>query len=194
MIKNLILTLISYLIALHILNAQSKTEHLLTIAPSHFIITKNDTVYSFYAVKPVNIKKAKENKVYYWFKKDTLLKTEGGFDGRILDGVFKMFYPNKNLSESGTFRNGLKINEWKAWYPNGKIQTITNWKNGEKNGLFEEYNIDGTLSKSGFYKNGNLDGVLTEFLTNGKQNHLIFKEGLPVIKKPKAQKDSLENK
>jgi len=81
------------------------------------LIRKKDTVYRFYAVLPENPVRVFPDRTYYWFHSDTILTTVGGYDGRLLDGSYTVFYPDKNLAEAGEFTNGLRTGEWRTWYP-----------------------------------------------------------------------------
>ena len=42
----------------------------------------------------------------------TILVTQGGYNGRLLNGDFRVFYPNKNLKENGNYQFGLKEGTW----------------------------------------------------------------------------------
>lgn len=95
-------------------------------------MNQHDTLYSFLTTKPEQPIKTRPDKLYYWFNKDTIMTTIGGYAGRLLDGEYKVFYPNKTLKEMGNFRLGLKTGIWKIWYPNGNLASMTQWKDGEK--------------------------------------------------------------
>src|ERR1700712_5297645 len=49
---------------------------------------------------------------YYWVKAGKIYKTEGGYGGKVLDGLYEEYYPNKNLFQQGEFKKGLKDKVW----------------------------------------------------------------------------------
>jgi hypothetical protein len=107
------------------------------------VLNHHDTLTFFFAVLPDKPIRCEQNRMYYWFRRDTVLTTAGGYDGRVLDGEYKVLYPNKNLRENGNFNMGIKTGVWKTWYPDGALETITHWKNGEQFGAFELYDENG---------------------------------------------------
>ena len=150
------LTLTLVLLSLSIL-CQAQTDEKIEIkATNRQYIKRKDTIYRFYAILPEQPLKVRPDRIYYWCKSDTILTTAGGYDGRLLDGAFAVFYPDKNLEEQGLFKNGLRSGEWKIWYPGGKLHSIVHWEDGIKVGAFTEYDIQGAKLKEGYYKNGNL--------------------------------------
>jgi hypothetical protein len=102
------------------------------MASDRRILDRQDTLYLFFAITPAMTRRTGQDKLYYWFRQDTILATRGGYGGRLLDGEYKVLYPNKNLRELGHFSYGLKVGEWKTWFPNGELKSITHWKNGEE--------------------------------------------------------------
>ncbi len=72
-----------------------------------------------------------DDKYYYWFAANDIKKTRGGYDGKILHGLYSAFYMNKNLKEKGKFHYGLKKGEWKEWYRNGELKEKSFYKKGE---------------------------------------------------------------
>lgn len=89
--------------------------------------------------------------MYYWYKRDTILTTMGGYDGHLLDGEYKVFYPDRNFKEHGSFDKGLKTGIWKTWFPGGKLASVVNWKKGRKDGPFVLYDVTGKVMRSGRY-------------------------------------------
>jgi hypothetical protein len=171
-------------------NGQSPSKKLVTTALHRHSLIKNDTAYLFYAIHPSKKVKLSSTKIYYWYTKDTILATEGGFDGWVLNGSYKIFYPNKNLKEEGMFTNGLKTRRWQTWFPDGTLKTITTWKNGERSGFFEEQDSTGSLLNEGHYKKNKINGIMTEFNSDGKKKKVKYKHGIPIEKKKKKKKSS----
>lgn len=163
-------------------------QELKTDALNRVLLQKSDTVFQFYTIKSTDTRiQPESNSYYYWFKPDTILVTNNGFDGKLLHGDYTVFYPNKNLKEKGTFQNGLKTGEWKSWFDNGEVQSVSHWKLGRQEGLFTEFDRSGKALRKGSYKRGRLRGDLQELgkdTTTTQQN----KRGKRVIEK--ANKDS----
>jgi hypothetical protein len=133
-----------------------------------------------------------DDKYYYWFAANDIKKTRGGYDGKILHGLYTAFYMNKNLKEKGKFHYGLKKGEWKEWYMNGELKEKNFYKKGTKSKSFTLYYTNGKIKQKGFCKNGQLDGKLKTYDSSSvlvKTEH--YKKGIlqPLkIKGAKAKK------
>lgn len=73
---------------------------------------------------------AKSNLHYFWYSANSIHETQGGYSGRLLNGLYSAFYLNKNLKEQGYFKKGLKDGVWKSWRGDGSLLSATNWKHG----------------------------------------------------------------
>jgi antitoxin component YwqK of YwqJK toxin-antitoxin module len=133
--------------------AQKKLK---TTALNRITFAKNDTLYRFFLVKPGKKIAAKSGVNYYWYRPDTILITNSGFDGRLLNGEYKVFYPNKNLKESGIFDEGVKTSEWRSWDESGRLLQVYNWKKGHLEGKFFIYGNDGKINQQGQYSKDSL--------------------------------------
>ncbi len=98
--------------------------------------------------------KANQKKTYYWFKSGQIRNTRGGYDGKLLHGYYKSFYPDKNLKEAGSFKKGIKTGKWIRWYQNGEINQVAWWDNGLLNGKLTTYNDKGAILFVQRFKNG----------------------------------------
>ena len=74
--------------------------------------------------------KIKNDRYYFWYLKNIIHSTQGGYSGQLLNGHYVAFYPDKNLKEQGNFKNGLKNGEWKSWNPKGDLTSVTEWNEG----------------------------------------------------------------
>jgi hypothetical protein len=115
-------------------SAQYNGDQLLNDATTRRFMSRHDTLYAFYAISPDRPLKTNIDKTYYWFSKDSIFTTAGGYSGRLLHGEYKVFYPDKSLRESGYFRYGLKDGPWKTWYPDGSLESVVYWKKGNEKG------------------------------------------------------------
>ncbi len=70
------------------------------------------------------------DRLYFWYAANKIHSTEGGFSGRLLNGSYNEFYPDKNLREQGNFKKGLKDGVWKSWDEDGTLDSSSKWKNG----------------------------------------------------------------
>jgi len=73
---------------------------------------------------------AKPNLHYYWYSANIIHETQGGFSGKLLDGLYTTYYPDKNLKEQGRFKKGLKNGLWKTWKEDGSLLSTIDWKHG----------------------------------------------------------------
>ncbi|MBC7488000.1 MAG: hypothetical protein H7282_14760 [Cytophagaceae bacterium] len=130
-----------------------------------------------------------DDKYYYWFAYNDIKKTRGGYDGKILHGLYTAFYMNKNLKEKGKFHYGLKKGEWKEWYRNGELKGKGFYKKGERNKSFTTYYNNGRVKQKGTYKKGLLNKKLKSYDSSGvwiKTER--YKKGVLVPQKVRAVK------
>jgi len=74
--------------------------------------------------------KIKNDRYYFWYLNNLIHSTQGGYNGKLLNGHYIAFYPDKNLKEEGYFKKGLKDGEWKAWNRKGDLTGVTTWNDG----------------------------------------------------------------
>jgi len=122
----------------------------------------------------------KDTVQYFWFKSQAIHVTQGGSDGKLLDGPFSKFYHSGQLAEKGVFRQGLKQGEWKAWYESGKLKSVYSYRSGMAKGRYFLYNDNGELIESGKIKNG---------VRKVDQAEDLIKKEKPDQKKPKKDKE-----
>lgn len=72
----------------------------------------------------------KANLQYYWYSANMIHDTQGGYSGRLLNGLYSVFYLNKNLKEQGNFKKGLKDGTWKTWKEDGSLSATAIWERG----------------------------------------------------------------
>jgi antitoxin component YwqK of YwqJK toxin-antitoxin module len=91
--------------------------------PDKVIVAGIDPVSSSLTAKP--------KLFYYWYSANTIHSSQGGFSGKLLNGEYTEYYPDRNLKEQGTFKNGLKEGVWKTWDKDGTLLTTVEWKKGK---------------------------------------------------------------
>jgi hypothetical protein len=125
---------------------------------------------------------------YYWYSANDIKRTRGGFEGKLLHGLFSDFYMNKNLREKGMFKYGRKDGVWKTWHFNGELKEIYHWKNGKLNGEFVLFDEKGKLTQKGTYKDNLFNGKRYIYNDSGGVEIEKYKRGELKIKKEKNNK------
>ena len=162
--------------------AQTKLE---TTALNRIILNNDDTLIQFYTIRSDKKIQPEKQKDYHWYKADTILVTQNGYDGKLLHGSYRAFYPNKNLMAAGNFRLGTRHGTWKSWHSNGRLKNITRWKNGVATGKMEEYNEAGNLVRQGNLANGLFTGYEVAYKSDTIASRTRFRNGQPVVRKNK---------
>ncbi|HEX8514823.1 MAG TPA: hypothetical protein VF868_01400 [Bacteroidia bacterium] len=135
-------------------------------------------------------KKIEVNKdLYYsWYISNKIIETQGGFEGKILDGNYTSFYSSNNLKEKGVFFKGLKNGEWITWYEDGKIQSVKNWKKGVRNGTFKNFDNNGNILEEIQYSKGKVNGYHVIYDKGTVISRKQFKNGREIIANEKSLK------
>ncbi|NTW31826.1 MAG: toxin-antitoxin system YwqK family antitoxin [Bacteroidetes bacterium] len=121
------------------------------------------------------------------------LKDEGTFDNGAKIGLWKFYFKNKKLEQTGNYlKNEKPDGEWKWYYDNGTIMRTENYSGGLLNGTTTEYSDSGTvivkgeyvdgleegfwfykfgdIRMEGSYKEGRREGIWTYYFDNGNVN------------------------
>lgn len=101
---------------------------------------------------------------YYWYSANQIFITQGGFEGRVLNGKYIEYYLDKSLKTQGYFKNGLKDGIWKNWNQNSKLTDIINWENGFKYGKYKLFDDSGKLVEEGSFRRNFLHGWNKKYL------------------------------
>lgn len=153
-----------------------------------YTVYLNSSTYSIKADVVYENKKntSKEELTYFWYASNKIMETRGGYDGRLLDGLYICFYLSDNLKEKGKFENGLRDGVWQYWYENGKIKETTTWKNGEKNGIYKKYDIHGNLLVEATNKKGKLNGYEIKYEGEKIIRKIKYEDGIEILPKVEA--------
>jgi antitoxin component YwqK of YwqJK toxin-antitoxin module len=145
------------------------------------ILNRNDTIYTFYTHKIRSKKMVPDAELFYcWYDKGLVHLTQGAYSGRLLNGSYKVFYPNKNLKEQGTFLNGLRSGIWSYWQLNGIKRKEEVWRKGLLDGQVTVYNEKGEASKTDSYKKGVLSYPRMIYTGDNKVIRTYKKKGIIV--------------
>lgn len=158
-------------------------------------INAKDSVVRFQVLSDNKKAKYLPAYTYWWYKSNTILRTTGGADGRLLNGEYVCFYPDNNLKEKGAFFKGVKDKLWISWHSNGKICEQVTWKKGVINGERFIYDKDGKILLKERYVNGKLKKG--KIKPDSKSNSLpatTMKPGKEKSDKSRPAKDAPKNK
>lgn len=86
-------------------------------------IRQDDQTYQFATIETSKMAEMTYDlsKLYYWYKAQLVITTQGSASGVLLHGAFESFYDNKQLSSKGNFSKGLKHGTWMYWNEKGKL-------------------------------------------------------------------------
>ncbi|QEM09156.1 toxin-antitoxin system YwqK family antitoxin [Mucilaginibacter rubeus] len=115
--------------------------------------------------------------LYYWFGNNAIHEQQGGFSGKLLNGIYEESDGNHHLIQQGIFRNGLRDGTWKTWTETGRLSSIITWQEGLKTGKFAYYDSKGTETQSGRYERDQLDGKIIFHAGSDSVRTVIYKKG-----------------
>lgn len=111
----------------------------------------------------------KQGKWIFFFENNpSLVCEEGGFIDNQKTGVWKTYYPNKNLKSEITYKNGQPNGYAKLYYENGELSEEGNWSGAYWTGEYRFYHRNGNLRYNWFYtESGDRNGIQKYFYQNG---------------------------
>ncbi|WP_324760175.1 toxin-antitoxin system YwqK family antitoxin [Sphingobacterium thalpophilum] len=124
-----------------------------------FTIPQEDGSKTVFYAENVKIN-PNSDKTYTWYESNQIHQTMGGYAGKLLNGQFTKYFPNKGLAEQGLYVKGLKQGVWRSWYPNGKLRSESQWMANIEEGPFIRYDEQGNWIQRGYLKDGNLHGSI----------------------------------
>lgn len=148
------------------------------------VLNSGDTIQKIHIFITNPSFKANKHYFYNWYQKQRVLRTQGSWSGKLLEGQYEAFYPNHNLLEQGLYSRGYRIGEWKKWYSDGTLQEQSAWKHGLLHGTYWRFAPDGQLIEQSRYRAGQLHGAQTTY-TDGTPQKVRYKKGVLVVKKEK---------
>lgn len=129
-------------------------------------------------------RKADATKWYYWFANNMIHQTQGGFSGHLLNGLYRSFYEDGSVKESGSFVAGLKQGVWRSWNSDGMLKQSLTYSDGLRNGHFVVYQPDGSVLQSGDYDLDLLEGPVRSFYSRDSVKTEWYKRGKVVSHRP----------
>lgn len=159
-------------------NAQSYVETMLTYKvtvhyPEHTVIAHTE---------PVEKVSLLNDRLYYWYGGNQISITQGGYSGKLLNGDYQDIYGNKNLKESGIFKEGLKTGIWKNWTDEGVLKDEFTFHKGKRKGTYFRYDQHGKVAEKGNFQDDLLNGK-QEIMKSDSTVVVYYKQGKAVQKK-----------
>ncbi|WP_028981079.1 toxin-antitoxin system YwqK family antitoxin [Sporocytophaga myxococcoides] len=156
--------------------------------PNRVIVNFLDHVVYAEIVEGKPLIKVTDEYFYYWYSANDIKRTRGGFEGKLLHGLYSDFYMNKNLREKGMFRFGRKEGLWKSWHINGELKEVYHWKKGKLHGEFLVFDESGKLLQKGTYKDNLFNGKRYTYEASGNVKVEKYVKGELKVKKEKQRK------
>ena len=91
------------------------------------------------------------------------------FNSGLRHGLFRMYYPNMKLKEMGYFEHGNRYGEHLKYYSNGSIMEVINYNEDILDGSYEFYDSEGMILMKGYNKDGVPHNKFILFHSNGKK-------------------------
>lgn len=145
-----------------------------------FTISSNDGSKKIFYADKIKIS-PNSDKTYTWYQSNQVHQTMGGYSGKLLNGQFTQYFPNKNLSEQGLYVKGLKQGVWRHWYDNGNLKSESQWMANIEEGPFVHYDEQGNWIQRGYLKEGKPHGSIENQL-NGTISYRYFDLGKEISK------------
>ncbi|PQB04758.1 toxin-antitoxin system YwqK family antitoxin [Aureitalea marina] len=123
--------------------------------------------------------KAREGEWLFFHKGTDQVMTREFYTNGKLDGNWETYYPNGQVTEKITYKDGIKEGPNQYFSPEGVLLKDLAYVQDELQGEAIYYNAKGDVVIKGFYKNGKKHGLWTNY-ADGK---LISEERFPKPKK-----------
>lgn len=126
-------------------------------------------------------KEGKQNGLFQMYTEDGILIDSANFKNGERDGLTEQYFSSTGkLRVSANYKEGMLEGEYKVYYPNGTLQGEVIYKNGEMDGEFKEYYENGNLRTIVNYKSGELNGLKEDYYENGNLwTRQEFKDNIP---------------
>ena len=86
----------------------------------------------------------------------------------IYDGPRTIYHQNKTKSEEITLRDNVANGLFRSWYENGTLKDSGQYVDGKKSGQWRSWYADGTLESSGLFNTNLREGDWNWYYENGK--------------------------
>lgn len=113
------------------------------------------------------IGKARDGEWKYYHKASKVLMSVENYKSGKLEGLKTIYYPNAQVAEEMTYKNGLKEGPYKKIGQDGTLLEESYFKNNEYNGDAVFYDSDKFVASKGKFVNGKKAGIW-QFYQKGK--------------------------
>ncbi|PIP54157.1 MAG: hypothetical protein COX07_06850 [Bacteroidetes bacterium CG23_combo_of_CG06-09_8_20_14_all_32_9] len=141
-----------------------------------------------------NMEKGLEQGSFTEYNKDGIVILKGEYADGEREGLW--IYHNGDITEEGSYQNGMQNGLWKSWFLNGKINYEVKYVQGVPDGKYKLYYDNGYLRKQGYYSMGSreknwnkYDMLGTLYLTITYKNDKEYKLNGVKIKLPKGSNE-----
>lgn len=160
------------------------------VATTPVYINSPDSSVHTNAISSITKLKPQMGRPYYWYSKNSIQTTDGGFSGKLLHGLYTSYHRDHNLKCQGYFDRGLKTGIWITWYSNGRVCERSNYTRGVVDGVQELYDSLGNKVARIYYKHGERAGKTKYFRQDGSDSVVRYKNGIVVV--PAVKKDATQ--
>lgn len=95
-----------------------------------------------------------------FFTTSGILESEGLMKGKNREGKWLFYHSDgKSIMSEENYLDGRLDGVYKTFYPNGELTEITNYKNGLIDGNYKKYSVKGLLYNDFNYSKGKLNGM-----------------------------------
>ncbi len=95
-----------------------------------------------------------------FFTTSGILESEGLMKGKSREGKWLFYHSDgKSIMGEENYTNGKLNGVYKTFYPNGELTEVTSYKNGLIDGNYKKYSIKGLLYNDFNYARGKLNGM-----------------------------------
>jgi antitoxin component YwqK of YwqJK toxin-antitoxin module len=109
-----------------------------------------------------------------FFTTSGILESEGLMKGKNREGKWLFYHiDGKSVMSEENYLNGRLDGVYKTFYPNGELTEITNYKGGLIDGNYKKYSVKGLLYNDFNYSKGKLNGMAIYY--SRKTGNLIKK-------------------
>lgn len=130
-------------------------------------------------------KEGKQNGLFQLYTEDGILIESANFKNGERDGLTEQYFSSTGkLRVSANYKEGILEGEYKVYYPDGTLQGEVSYKNGEMNGEFKEYYENGNLWTRQEFKDNISEGIYEIYYEDGTpQLKAKIKEGIVIEEK-----------
>ncbi len=93
--------------------------------------------------------------------------TNGG--EKIKHGTYQLYFENGQLSQRGSFDNGIATGTFESWHANGERAIVGSYENGKQHGKWSWWHDNGMRKSTATYVDGEVSGEVLAWNEQGKR-------------------------